>query len=409
MASWASVKFGSLAAPDRASFSMGPFGSKIVKENYVKTGVPVVRGVNLASGRFVDSDFVYITPEKADELQSANVAPGDLIFTHRGTIGQVSMIPRLPKHGRYIIGSSQVKARLDETRAHPEFFYYWFKSPQGQHSILANTSTVGVPGIATPLTTIRNLIVPNPPLSVQCWVAAILGALDDKIAVNGRMAGTARALGMALFEESLQDDGQTVAISSISSTVARGGAPGYTEDATEPVVVNQKCIRAGRVDLGPARRTLSSRVRADRILRIGDVLVNSTGVGTLGRVAIWTHDVTATCDSHVTIVRPDSMAMPPVIAGYAILAAEPEIEMLGEGSTGQTELSRHKLSDFKVRVPPAVRRDALAEPLMKLEWRAGAALSENAALSQLRDTLLPKLVSGELRIRDAEREVSAAV
>jgi len=70
--------------------SMGPFGSRITRNNFVASGVPVIRGNNLTDG-FSDDGFVYLTPEKADELRSANAFPGDIVFTHRGTLGQVGL------------------------------------------------------------------------------------------------------------------------------------------------------------------------------------------------------------------------------------------------------------------------------------------------------------------------------
>lgn len=191
---WKFVEYQALASGEPSAFSMGPFGSKLTQRDYVTSGVPLTRGINLARGIFLDDEFVYISPEKADEVISANVRSGDLIFTHRGTIGQVSMIPRNPRFERYVVCSSQVKTRLDESTALPEFYYYWFRSPGGQQSILANTSTVGVPGISAPLSTIRQLKVPHPALSEQRAIATMLGALDDKITINERVIATVESI-----------------------------------------------------------------------------------------------------------------------------------------------------------------------------------------------------------------------
>ncbi|MDT0493927.1 restriction endonuclease subunit S [Streptomyces griseus] len=406
MAKWEFVAYETLASEERSSFSMGPFGSKITKENYVAEGVPVVRGVNLARGIFVDDDFVFITEEKADEILPANVAPGDLIFTHRGTIGQVSMLPRNPRFDRYVIGSSQVKTRLCLKKAVPEFYFYWFQSEAGRRSILENASTVGVPGIATPLTSIRNLKVPLPVLAEQEAVVDVLGALDDKIAVNERIAATARSLGMALFVQETQGDGAVdVEVDSVANALTRGVAPKYSNDPDELIVLNQKCIRDGRVNLSPARRTLGEKVKPPKLLHRNDVLVNSTGVGTLGRVARWTSDSEATVDSHVTIVRFDAQQVDPVCAGFAMLRAQPDIEAMGEGSTGQTELRRAQVGGLEIALPSPSRQRELRVKLDSLEYRADQALAESAALATLRDILLPQLMSGRLRVKDAEKIV----
>lgn len=185
MSDWAMVRLEELAANEKSAISK-PYGSAIVKEDYCPDGIPVVRGVNLAGGVFVDDDFVFISEELADSMPGARLQPGDLVFTHRGSIGQVSMIPRAPRYERYAVSTSQVKARLDEERAVPEFFYYWFRSPLGLHSIMQGASTVGVPGLAQPVATIKSLRVPSPPLDEQLAIAETLVSLDAKIASNRR-------------------------------------------------------------------------------------------------------------------------------------------------------------------------------------------------------------------------------
>jgi len=82
---WHEVTIESIAA----RIAMGPFGSDIKTDNFVPSGVPVIRGNNLTSGRLRTEDFVFLTEDKADELANSNAFPGDLVFTHRGTLGQV--------------------------------------------------------------------------------------------------------------------------------------------------------------------------------------------------------------------------------------------------------------------------------------------------------------------------------
>src|SRR6185437_8740983 len=125
-------------------------------------------------------------------------------------------------------------------------------------------------------------------------------------------------------------------------------------------------------------------------LRPDDVLVNSTGIGTLGRVARWTGKESCTVDSHVTIVRFDPAKVDPVCAGFAMLGAETEIESLGQGSTGQTELGRAQLSSLQITVPSKERAAELRPLLDVLENRGDSALEESTSLAQLRDGLLPK-------------------
>lgn len=90
---WKIKKVDEIKADISNAIAMGPFGSNIKTENFVARGVPVIRGINLSKGKLYEEEYVYITEEKADELKSSNAFPGDLVFTHRGTLGQVGIIP----------------------------------------------------------------------------------------------------------------------------------------------------------------------------------------------------------------------------------------------------------------------------------------------------------------------------
>lgn len=139
----------------------------------------------------------------------------------------------------------------------------------------------------------------------------------------------------------------------LCSFINRGSAPAYTEH-DGALVINQRCIRHHRVDYSSARRTDQNKkpVSVERWLQPNDIVVNSTGVGTLGRVAqVRELPDRATADSHVTIVRPDPREVDPAFLGYCLCYREAEIENLAEGSTGQTELSRSNLAALEISLP----------------------------------------------------------
>jgi type I restriction enzyme S subunit len=179
--------------------SMGPFGSDIKTDNYVSNGVPVIRGGNLTSGRFnSDAGFVYLTEAKAQTLGKANAFPGDVLVTHRGTLGQVGIIPT-SGFSNYVVSQSLLRMKINNELADSLYVYYFLKSPIGQQRLLANTSQTGVPAISQPVTSVKALTIPLPPLAEQQRIADILGTLDDKIELNRRQNATLEALARALF------------------------------------------------------------------------------------------------------------------------------------------------------------------------------------------------------------------
>jgi type I restriction enzyme S subunit len=186
-----------LAAQTRNSLVGGPFGSDLVSKDYVPTGVPVIRGTNMGHGRWVDGEFAYVTPEKAESLSSNCAKPGDIVFTQRGTLGQVALVPKKGAD-RYLISQSQMKLTVDAEKADPMFRYYIFSSAEQQDYIRQNAIQTGVPH--TNLGILRNTPLTLPPLAKQKGIAAVLGALDDKIELNRRMNATLEAMARALFQ-----------------------------------------------------------------------------------------------------------------------------------------------------------------------------------------------------------------
>ena len=131
----------------------------------MESGVPIVRGVNLKDG-FVDDCFVFLTEEKANELRNANAFPGDIVITHRGTLGQVGLVPFNSRFPRYVVSQSQMLLTIDEGCSLPRYVYMYLRSSGGQQALLANMSQTGVPAIARPTTSVKaiRLVSPSKPV-----------------------------------------------------------------------------------------------------------------------------------------------------------------------------------------------------------------------------------------------------
>jgi len=151
---------------------------------------------------------------------------------------------------------------------------------------------------------------------------------------------------------------KTKTLGEVCSFLNRGISPRYLERGGI-CVLNQKCIRNHRVSYEPSRRhdAQAKKVGSERLIQVGDVLVNSTGTGTLGRVAQFRQGPPepTTVDSHVTIVRPMPGKFYPEFFGYMLIVIEDAIKEAGEGCGGQTELARSVLAEkFPVHYPESL-------------------------------------------------------
>lgn len=137
----------------------------------------------------------------------------------------------------------------------------------------------------------------------------------------------------------------------VTTYIKRGISPKYVE-SNGVIVINQKCIRENRINYELARLTnKEKKITEDKLLKSGDILINSTGTGTLGRTAqIFNVDGNITVDTHVTIVRP-SEDIDARYLGYVIRVNEPLITSLGKGATNQIELSASDLEKINFNIP----------------------------------------------------------
>lgn len=241
-------------------------------------------------------------------------------------------------------------------------------------------------------------------------IARFLLNIDEKIKVNDKINKNLLEQALAIYKDwfcdyalsdgTLPENWKITTIDAISSLVTRGIAPKY-DDSSDQIVLNQKCIRDHTIDISLARRHLPKKINEKWISK-GDLLIDSTGIGTLGRVAqVWFEANNMTVDSHVTIVRPKDSILQRYI-GFWGLSHESEIEAQHTGSTGQTELPRDRVKAMELPLPDEDTLSKFNELVIPMTSTVISNQEENARLSQLRDALLPKLMSGELDVSDID-------
>lgn len=173
---WELGTVASVALGQRNAIAGGPFGSKLGRKDYQPCGVPVLRGNNLrVHGGFDESDFVFVSEEKAAELRSAWAKRGDIVITQRGTLGQVGRIPSDSKFDLYVLSQSQMKVTVDEERADPTFIYMQLCSPETTQRFVAQAIRTGVPHVNLGL--LREFSVVVPPLGLQLRFSAATAPL----------------------------------------------------------------------------------------------------------------------------------------------------------------------------------------------------------------------------------------
>lgn len=306
----------------------------------------------------------------------------------------------------YIASTKLMVIRADSDKVSPKYLYYFLKSNATieELQMLAETRSGTFPQIT--FTELANLTIPVPPVAIQENIVKTLQCIEDKIncneSINDNLQQQAAAIFRSwfvdceLFGGKAPDEWENVTLEDITALVSRGITPKYADD-TDQIVINQKCVRNHMIDLSLAR-THTPKVINEKWLRFGDLLINSTGDGTLGRAAqVWFQPKNLTVDSHVTIVRPAKENLIFYIGLWGILH-EKEIESLHTGSTGQTELPRDRVKAMELRLPDNDTLDRFNALITPMAAAIVANQEENNQLAALRDAILPKLMSGEIDV-----------
>lgn len=352
--------------------------------------------------RLGDVDMSLVDIDHSDSRRYL-VAPGDLLFARRSLTvegaGKCSIVVSVS--GNTTWESSIIRARLDTKQASPEFYYYLFRSPIGRQLTERIVEQVAAAGIRS--SDLSNLHVPYPALHEQRAIAAVLGALDDKIAVNDRIATTTDELLTVSFARVLRDAPEEFIEQSLSRVAEFVNGRAFTKAATGR---GRMVVRIAEINSGPGASTVYNEIEVHErhLARPGDVLFAWSGSLAVAR---W-YRPEAIINQHIFKVIPKNN-MPLWLAFELVRIKLAEFRAIAAGkATTMGHIQRRHL-DEPVPMPTTrflPRLDAQLKPL----WdRALAAEQETLALAALRDTLLPQLMSGKLRVRDAERIVEDVV
>lgn len=384
--------------------SMGPFGSDVKKEFYVNKGIPILNGSNLQGFKLQENSFGYLTEEKADSLNKCNAHRGDIIVTHRGTLGQIVYVPSNSKYDRYVISQSQFRFRCKPDLVDVQYLVYYFHTREGQYKILANASQVGVPALARATSTFRLIDIKLPSLADQRRIASILSSLDRKIELNNKINADLEEMAQAIFKNWFVDfepfkDGKFV--DSELGMIPEGWKVGGLFDIAE--IFDKK------------RKPLSGNVREkmDKIYPyygatscmdyVDDYIFDGiyTLIGEDGSVVkenglpymqyVWGK---MWVNNHAHILQGKNGYSTEMI--HALLSIT-NIKFLVTGAV-QAKLSQGNMQKILVAIPPKNVLDEIRPVIDNLYSKIRINTDENSRLSLLRDTLLPRLMSGELEV-----------
>lgn len=377
---WSICTTEAIKANKEKSIISGPFGSNISSKFFVANGIPVIRGNNLSLDigvKFVDSGFVYVTEDKAIELDTW-ATKDDLIFTAVGTIGQVGLLTGKESHAKYIISNKQLRLTVNQNIVLPQYAYYWFASRQMQEHIIQRNTGSSVPLIN--LAILKSLPIAIPPLSEQKAIAAILSSLDDKIALLHRQNAILEALSEALFRQwfvvEAKEEWEDITIADLF-ILQRGfdlPAP-QREPGHFPVIAASGY----------------NGVHSQCQVKAPGVVTGRSGV--IGSVFYIQEDF---WPLNTTLWIKKFKKGTPLYSFYVLKKLD--LGIMNAGSAVPT-LNRNHVHLIHQKMPPLELMKKFEDIAVEYYIKIRLNQTQIHTLEKLRDTLLPKLMSGEVRVQ----------
>lgn len=374
------------------------------------TGVPFVTisNIDAADGSIDFSNTAHVPNSYFESLKpERRPRPGDVLYSVVGSFG----IPSLVKDQKPFVFQRHVAILRPNDRIEPEYLYYSMKSRNFYH--WADSVAIGAAQRTVTLGQLREKTIALPPLPVQRRIAGVLSAYDKLIENNRRQIKLLEEAAQRLYKEwfvdlrfpghettpihnGVPEGWKRTTVGQSSSLVSRGVTPAYADDSNE-LVLGQRCVRNNLVDLSFARHHKPKKPN-EKWLKKWDVLINSTGTGSLGRTAqFWLDNNNVVVDSHITIIRAQQREVAAYLGQWAF-SNEAMLEALHTGSTGQTELPRDRVANCHILIPDNDLLDLFYTLIEPMTMRIVAAQQQIVAAREARDRLLPKLMSGEIEV-----------
>ncbi|WES66037.1 restriction endonuclease subunit S [Microbacter sp. GSS18] len=398
MIPWSASTLGDIAAET----ATGPFGSAVSSKHFVNDGVPMLRGSNLSDdiGKRIDTaDLVFLPESIVEQFPRAVARAGDLVFTCWGTIGQIGLLDGREAYDRFLVSNKQMRLRPDPQQVDPTFLYYYLSQPWMVDLVRGQAIGSSVPGFN--LGQLRSLPIRFPALPAQQAIAEVLGALDDKIAANTALAATIDSYLAGLLDELASGNG-TTKLGSIADVNKRSVKP-IADGSLRYVDIAS--VTVGSFDYPERSEWADAPGRARRGLSLGDTMWSTVRPNRRSHALNLEDDPMLVASTGLAILSPRDV-------GFAFLyeaTKRPEfaayLENVAEGSA-YPAVRADRFLDAPVPDIPAeglASFEAQAAPLREL---VASQARENRALAATRDALLPQLMSGRIRVREAHRIAS---
>lgn len=396
----------------------GPFGSNLKVECFVPSGFPIIGGANLKGYKVTDNITKFVTEEKARSLSRSIAHCGDVIVTISGTIGQIAYIPEDSLYDEYLCSQRQFRVSFDSSMVYVPYLVFYFHTFEGQNKILSFANQTGVPALSQPLKNFKKIRLCLPSLQEQRRIASIVETINDKIENNIKINDNLQQQLTAIYKSWYQDFSlvnDTELVETAYGTIPKGWHYVLLGDLCQSISVTHKFdknalifLNTGDVEDG---RFLHSNLmavkempgQAKKTIAPGDILYSE--IRPINRHFAY---VNFPSDNYVVstklmVIRAKNFDTRRL---YHYLTSENvlnELQLQAESRSGTfPQIRFENVSKLPILIADEQTESEFVKILHTVFDQIEQLNRENKQLSELRDTLLPKLMSGEIDVSDIQ-------
>lgn len=400
---WKECKLG-----DIAEVQTGPFGSQLKNEQYITGGTPVVTVEHITNFRIIDFDYPSVTDEDKDRLSKYLLKSGDIIFTRVGSVDLSAYVK--PHQDGWMFSSRMLRVRSNQG-VDSRFLSYFFQQNRFREYILNISVGATMPSINTEI--LNGVPISYPPLPEQRAIASVLSSLDDKIDLLHRQNKTLEAMAETLFRqwfvEEANEEWEEVDLEYVTEKITDGAHKSPPTVEVGLPMASVKDMHQWGIHLDSCRKISESDfeelARNDCRPLKNNILIAKDG-SYLKHVFVTPNDLDLVILSSIAILRPNGKYHPILLSIY--LKMNSTREALENIVTGAV-IPRIVLKDFrkfKLKLPPMELQIKALKALEPIHMKCWQNINQIRTLEKLRDTLLPKLMSGEVRVELAQGEAA---
>lgn len=386
----------------------GPFGSNLKVECFVPSGFPIIDGANLKGYKVTDNITKFVTEEKARSLSRSIAHRGDVIVTISGTIGQIAYIPEDSLYDEYLCSQRQFRVSFDSSMVYVPYLVFYFHTFEGQNKILSFANQTGVPALSQPLKNFKKIRLCLPSLQEQRRIASIVETINDKIEnnikINDNLYAQAKATTKQWISKSTGDY-ELLPLSNIASINPDTYSPKETwkyVNYLDTSSITEGCI-AEIQHITPSSEKLPSRAR--RKIAPNDIVFSTVRPNQRHYGIISEPLPNMLGSTGFAVIRSKNPLVCNELIYLCLIENEfiEKMQQLAEQSTSTfPAIKPSDLGVCEIPCPKDQSSTSFTETLKSLFALIAANQRENISLSEIRDVLLPKLMSGEIDVSDIQ-------